>query len=561
MEPGPRDFQLADPRLVLVAAGDLSADGIDAGAAAELAARSGLAREALEILGTGFARYLERGRMLARRAPPWPAPRRRHVGVVVGDPASVAPHAQILNTNAWLLWKEDLGPGSDPELVAWLLAVGDWKTLTGELSMAAVRAGAWWIDRDEGACRAFARAARESTRPDADGLRAVAEAIPWLRELGHQALRPDDDPAARSIPGTGLQVPPHLEAEPPRLVNRCADTARSALARHRAAWRAPADRGIERLAGWLAEVRPPLLVAAGEGDFIWDPEAPDELRSLRTALADADAVAVTEIHADLRVVAAKSERLRPRLAGRTSASDASGLERGGYAWLDTRRELLVYDLDEPGMERRRGPALPYARAMLGARCAHEWGHQADCLGRVPCVLEPPELERRKEHLGAAFADVLERCPAAVREAEAADLAELCDRQPPGAALAELLLTRLPDYRANLVARRFTSDLEAETYVQHNVRCLRAEHPPGRRLRLLVRYVYEAQYLSAHLGMTGVGDPLDLLLALTGVEDDLLATGLLSLADLCALIERTAEVCAAFEVDAAWLDDLQGVRAE
>lgn len=71
-----------------------------------------------------------------------------------------------------------------------------------------------------------------------------------------------------------------------------------------------------------------------------------------------------------------------------------------------------------------------------------------------------------------------------------------------AALTRLLLTRMPDYQANLIARRFLSVAEHETYVRHNVRTLRAQYPPARLWRMLIRYLYEYQYL----GFSAVGDP-------------------------------------------------------
>lgn len=557
------EFQRADPRYVIVPACDLRPGGLRPEAARRLAAGSPLAASALETLGRGFATYWARAGVLARRASPWPPPRRRHAAIVTGDPLAVPLDVPVLNHNAWLLFADDLGEHGSPELVAWLLAVADWASLTGELSMAPVRAAAWWILTPEEAEASFARGAQASTRPDAGSLRAVAESIPWLRRLGHVSLRPPRDAPGRPIPGTGLRVPPELEPEPPRLASACAEAVRDALARRRAAFRAPPGRAVAALGDWLRETRPPLLVAAGRERLVWDPEQPEALDALTAALAEADAVAVDAVHEDLRVVAAKTRRVHPLLEradarnGPAADETSATFEPGGHAWMHPRRGLLVYDLDEPHMCRRHGPPPPHARLMLGARCAHEWGHRADEAGLVACAAGEALRATRLERLADAFGEVLGRMPTELRAQEAADLARIARGRPEGPALAELLATRLPDYRANLFARRLASDLEAETYVQENVRCLRAEHPPGRRVRLLVRYVYEAQYLSAHLGMTHVPDPLDHLLALTGLEADLLGPGLLTLEDLCTLLERTAELCGSFEVTAAGRGALDG----
>ena len=61
---------------------------------------------------------------------------------------------------------------------------------------------------------------------------------------------------------------------------------------------------------------------------------------------------------------------------------------------------------------------------------------------------------------------------------------------PGAALARLLVRRMADFQSNLLAQRFLDAAERETYVRQNVRSLRAEYPPARRWRMLVRYLYE-----------------------------------------------------------------------
>ncbi len=79
-----------------------------------------------------------------------PAPRRRHVAVVVGDPLAVRPYVQLLNTSAWVIYAADLDPEtSHPELLAYLLALGDRMALTGEVSGAAVQSALWWLERTD----------------------------------------------------------------------------------------------------------------------------------------------------------------------------------------------------------------------------------------------------------------------------------------------------------------------------------------------------------------------------------------------------------------------------
>ena len=108
------------------------------------------------------------------------------------DPLGVRPYVSLLNTSTWLLYASDVDPAcSDPELLACLLAHGDWMAQTGEVAFAAVRGAAWWLERTDDECAAFAAAVARSARPDAAAWRALADALPWLRRLHH-----DDAPAA-----------------------------------------------------------------------------------------------------------------------------------------------------------------------------------------------------------------------------------------------------------------------------------------------------------------------------------------------------------------------------
>ena len=117
-------------------------------------------------------------------------------------------------------------------------------------------------------------------------------------------------------------------------------------------------------------------------------------------------------------------------------------------------------------------------------------------------------------------DAIACASAAVRSRTAADLAALAEGRPAGVALGRLLVTRMPDYRTNLVARALMSDDEAETYVRHNVRSLGAQYPPEQAWRLLLRYLFEYQYLLPALGLTRVADPRTFLFSSTGIADEL-----------------------------------------
>ena len=151
-------------------------------------------------------------------------------------------------------------------------------------------------------------------------------------------------------------------------------------------------------------------------------------------------------------------------------------------------------------------------------------------------------------LAGALDAAIAAAPAAVRRATAADLLALAADGCAGATLARLTVTRMPDYRANLVARELLTQAERETYVRHNIRSLRAEYPPPLLWRMLIRYLFEYQYLGPALGMTRVADPRDYFLYSTWFADDFLATGVIDEARFETLAAAVGRLCACHAVD-------------
>jgi hypothetical protein len=543
-------YYFLDARVVLVPVEHLTDEGLTPEFAALATARAGWTAEHVALFDAAWTRYWSRSAGLARRTRTWPAPRRRHVAVVT-QPDAVRPYVQLLNTSAWLVYATDVDPAtSDPELLAFVLALGDRMAATGEVATAAVQAAAWWLERTEDECAAFADAAARSTRPDADAYVAVAEALPWLRALHHDDLRPAAASApGRRVPQTGLFVPIDLEAEPPRLVAVWKRSATGALARHRAAWRRYDPSLVANLCEWLAAERPPLLVVAENGRIVWDPDAPDRIGALRGVLKTADAVAVEAVHRDLERVASVTRAFLHALVDGAAlpAPDASTVE-GGYAYLHPARRLVAYNLHEPGVERLVGPPLPYEHAMLGARTAHEWAHVADAAGFVPRTVSAEDWAALRAELAIALEETVARAPAAVRSRTAADLAAIADGRPVGVALGRLLVTRMPDYRANLVARALMSDVEAETYARHNVRALGSEYGAERAWRLLLRYLFEYQYVRPALGLTRVEDARTFFFASTGIADELFASAVVDEAGFDELADVVARLCGSHAVD-------------
>jgi hypothetical protein len=544
------DYYLLDPRVVLVPIEHLTDTGLTPAFAAFLTSRAGWTAAETALFDAGWTRYWERSAGLARRTRTWPPPRRRHVAVVT-QPDAVRPYVQLLNTSAWLVYAADVDPAtSDPELLAFVLALGDRMARTGEVTTAPVQAAAWWLERSDDECAAFAAAASRSTRPDAAAYLAVADALEWLRRVHHAELHP---PAStlpvRAIPETGLLIPAAIEAEPPRLVGTWKRIAAGVVADYHAKWRRGDPALVTNLCEWLAADVPPLLVVAEDGRIVWDPDTPERVGAVRGVLKTGDAVAVERVHRDLERVAAITRRfLAAVVEPEALPAPAANTLQTGYTYLHATRRLIAYNLHEPGMERLAGPPLPYEQAMVGARTAHEWAHVADAAGLVPRIASAEDWAALRAEFAAAMDAAIARAPAAVRSRTAGDLAELAEGRPIGVALGRLLVTRMPDYRANLVARALMSDVEAETYVRHNVRALGADYGPAQAWRLLLRYLFEYQYLRPALGFTRIADPRTFLMTSTGMVDELFSTGIVDdpcFDDLAAIVAR---LCASYAID-------------
>ena len=539
------DYYFADARLVLVPIEHLGPSGMSRELARQIQERRDWSSEWVDMFDRSFALYVSRSAALARRTRTWMPPRIRHAAIVT-DASGVRPYAQLLNTSAWTLYVDDFDPArSHPELGAYLFAHGDRMALSGEVTLTALHNAAWWLERSDEECASFTAAAARSTRPDAAGFRAIASALPWLRRIRHETLAP---PAAasrhRAIPGTGLLVPRELEGEPHGLVDSWATAARRAVETYRAAWQAAPSRVVGELAEWLAHDAPPLLVTAGVDRILWDPEHPKRTGAIRDALKRGDAAAVAAVRDDLHTIARHTRAFRAALRDpAVLPAPAAETEQAGYSYLHRERRLIGYDLEEPGIERLAGPPLPYARAMLGARTVHEWAHLAVDAGWVPCAVGADELARRRDRLAASLADVITALPRAIHALIERDLAAL-DPASPADALARLFLARMPDYQANLLAQRFLDREEIETYIRHNVRTLRFAYAPSQLLRMLIRYLFELQYLA----FSEVADRKGFFLRSTWFDADFFATGVLDAARFDELTERAAALCASYAVD-------------
>ncbi len=544
------EFYFTDARLTLIPIEHLTPDGMRGEFAALIMARRGWDTRRVEFFNAAFRRYWTRTQRLASQTGTWAPPRVRHVALVQ-DALAVPPYVQLLNTSSWMLYDSDFDPvASHVEFAAYLLVHGDRMALTREVTMAAIANAAYWFERTDAECADFGAAAARSNRPDAEAFRSLAAALPWLRELRHETLRPAPAGTCRVIPGTGLLVPRRLEAAPTALLNEWTTAAQTAVAAFDARWHAHEPAPVGALCDWLAVSAPPLLITTRRDRVAWDAQHPTAVGALRAELREASGVAVRDLLADLQTIEHHTRMFQRCLRDPTALPPpARDTEQRGYCYLHRERGVIAYNLHEPGIERLRGPALPYARAMLGARTIHEWAHLAVAAGWVPQTAPRERVAHLTHALADEFDETIAAAPQAVRARTSRDLAALRHQgagtpMTAGAALVRIILGRLPDYQANLLAQRFLDQRERETYVRHNVRTLRSEYAPDQLWRMLARYLIEYQYL----GFSDVTDRRTYFHTSTWFDADFLATRILSLARFDALAGRVAAWCATHSVD-------------
>ena len=157
------DYYFDDARLILIPIEHLTPGGLQPAFAARLTTRLGWERARIDLFNTAFSLYWTRTAALAARTTTWAPPRLRHCGLVT-DPLAVLPYAQLLNTSAWTLYDSDFDPAcSNAEFGAYLLAHGDRMARTGEVTVAALHNAAYWFERTDDECAAFADAAARAT--------------------------------------------------------------------------------------------------------------------------------------------------------------------------------------------------------------------------------------------------------------------------------------------------------------------------------------------------------------------------------------------------------------
>ena len=555
------EFCFVHAQLFVIPADHLTRAGIGDAFARVLNRERNVSVAWVAAFNRAYCVYWERAEDLYRRAPDaWFPPRLQNICIVT-DRGCARPYHQPLFKSSWSLDAADFEPERDDvEFAVYQLLHAERLAACQDMPKAIVSGLSYWLTRSDEEVEQFCAAAQSSPRIDAEVFTRLAAAMPWVRTLFHPRLRPPppSETQLRPVSDGSLLVPQATALPLRRFVGEIRQVVTDVVQRYRESVKAAtavlrteslpstsvAKPAADLVTGWLAEHRPPVLIADGQGTILWDPEAPHACERVHGALGDITADVAQSLVADLDVVGLNTERFLSSLRDPQALPRSTGdVDRIGGVYLHDERQLIVYCLAQSGLDPLREPAPAYHRLLLAARTVHEWGHLADAAGwlAVPASLRSQQVAA-DSRIDRVVATIFAAAPPAFRDRAAAEAHAAGETT--GALVRALVRYRMPDYVSNVLARRFLHPSAFEAYVRGNVYAHFDEDLSP--TQLLARYGFEFQYL----GLSLVHDPLTYFLQTTWFSTYLLDNGVIALPDLEELFAAIGALCACYRIDDA-----------
>ena len=523
---------------------ELSASGISDALAAELEARGLLSREASALFDAAIRTLHERLGALHRAAPDTHLPARLTNVLVVTEPLTTRPYFQPFPDASVLLYATDLDPArSSAAHAAFQLLFAERLGQLKRYGRALLAALPLLLAFDEAEAEDFARGAAASARPDARVARTIAQVTDELRRnLSTEGLSRAALPEGYArIQGTALATERAFAPRLSKLTKDAEEEAALVATAYLDRQRSRSGSHADDVCRFLERERPRALVLNDAGVIIWDPDRATDTDALRDAIGEIGELPSRSLMADLATVGRVTDDFLALLRDPDAlVVPTQSLEEAGGVFVHHARRLIAYSLAQPGLDVRTEAAPPVHRLLLAARTAHEWGHLAVDAGVVPI---PPHKRRQFEEAGrelrALFTRIMRTAPAATKPAIEAELEEL---EKEGSRLEELPLSRIEDYRSNVLFSRVLRREELEAYVRVNIRSLLTEDIGI--LRKLARYAYEAQYL----WLSAMADPWRYLISTTFLLEEMVESEIVTEATLRQLVSLVGQLCQSYEVD-------------
>jgi len=550
------DYYFAHDGIFVIPIEYLSSVGLSRSFEDDVLERGIFNRESIELFNQAFNTYWKRALDLHQAAPRfWFPPRVQHVCIVT-QPNCIRPYYLPFNKNSWTVYASDFNPAfSTLEFATYQLFHVERMALLQEIGPASLAANlSYFLTLSHKQLRDVATGCRKTPRPDAKGFRALAEAMSWIPKLYHEQLkRPTMGlPRARVMRETGLILPGSLSNKLDRLLQSWLNCASDVIQQHRGTYTRRSTQET-KISTWLAETQPPLLVTGTKGQILWDPDAPEETAELHASLAELTEPGEERILKDLDIVAFHSRRFLASLRSPQELADpAPDLAKEGLSYIHGERKLVAYNIGPGDFENRLWePSPPYERLMLAARTIHEWTHLAAESG---WVLIPPERESEwkalTEELAELFDEMYAVAPTAIRDQTARELTTSEGESGRlGQAVLKRMLHRSEDFMCNLLAKKFLSPDEMDTYVRNNVCSHWQDDATGGSYVQLGRQAYEFQYLR----LSRIEDPMDWFLKSTWFTERFIQTGIISETLFERLMTKVAQICDGYQIDESKFD--------
>ena len=497
----------------------------------------GVSTDWVAIFNEAFRRYWSRAEALFKKAPStWFPPRTQHV-CVAKDVLGAPPYTQPFEQSSWLLYEADFdGATSSIELATYLFFHTERYGIAKNVMAASIHNLAYFLARSDEQIADFVAGAKRSTRPDAEVLRAVADATAW--QLYHSDIKPPPDTKVAQLgklEAADLFVPMELQTPMKQLA---ATTKRVGedVVRDYDDRIAGQGNGADLLCTWLEDEVPRVLVVGQGGRTLWDPDAPDT-SSLRSVVTRIQRTPAESVRDDLAVIGKHTSDFLAKLRDPSALPKPHDLDQDAGAYIHQERQLIAYDIEHPRMKRLSTPAAPYQRLMLGARTIHEWGHLAVDGGLV--AVPDGKL--------SGFNDAQQRAAGIIDQAlDAApdDLSALAEGHR-GEHFVGVIMQRMDDFQANMLARTLLSEGEMETYVRANVVSLFQEMAASPWIKL-ARHAYEFQYLR----LSKMPDPMAYFIGSTWFRHHFVEAQIVSQEGTSALFDAVKDICDCYAIDDA-----------
>jgi hypothetical protein len=538
---GLREFCFGEDGVFIIPAEALLPQGIHPQAADQIVQVRGLSPEWPQRFGQAFNGFLMRWNALAKKAPGrWWPPRLQNV-VVIDKPWGVRPFSRPLTAACWVVYAEDFEEHSGSlEFAIYTLLHAERLNSTPDYAAAMLTDLGYWLERSEEEIQDFQQGAERATRPGAEAFRQVAAQLPNVRRCYDDIFRPAPEFApTEPVAGSTLRAPRGSELKGARLL----ETLRSlCLADYETIRRTLSEAEGEgpTVSQWLAKERPRLVVTDREQAVLWSPDQGEDTADVSKHLDALPPSIAASFIADLEVLGGITETFFATLPKDVALKvHGDSTEEADGVYLHHELGLLAYSLSQPAGDPTTELQPPYARLLLSARCAHEWGHVAADNGLIKTPQEGI-AEARIAAIDHALLPFVKQLPIRI-ESLVREEGVSADPHEAVVGLRRRLLSRQDDFFSNKVALQLTSDTAMECYFRSNAPC-HAEELLGPMAQLL-RAAHEYQYLC----LAQIRDPWNYYMSTTRFRSLFISSGWVTQEQVKALFSAVSDYFESFEI--------------